>query len=193
MLPTCVDQRAYLLDRIMDDLAQVNRSRFQLDQAPVNTRNVKQMIDQSGHVPDLPADDVAGLPQLVATELALSEQVGRDAYWRQRIAQLMGQHRQKLIFSLASFLKVFSGKLLLVDIGAGTYPASDCSGLAAHRQRPAQRPAVLARPVTQPVLDLIGLASVQAVAPDLPGLVLVFGVEHAVPIVAVGRALAAPR
>src|SRR5205823_1798755 len=48
-------------------------------------------------------------------------------------------------------------------------------------------PAIFARAVPQPILDVIGSARSQAVAPQFPGPLLVVGVKHSVPGLTVGR------
>ena len=115
------------------------------------------------------------------------QQVRGGADRRQRIAQLVREHRQKVVLAAVVGQQLFLRPLLFVDVRAGAHPPHDLALLVAHGQRPSQHPAVLAGPVPQPVLDLVGLAGGQAVPPHLPGARLVFRVEHAVPGFAIGR------
>ena len=83
---------------------------------------------------------------------------------------------------------VFLGDHLgLMDIGAGSDPADDLALGIAQRERAAQGPAIFAAMVAQPVVHLIGFAGGQRMPPDAPRMVLVVGMEHTIPALAIGR------
>ena len=116
------------------------------------------------------------------------QQLRRAADGREGIAQLVRKHRQEFVLAYAQAAQLVLGTLLVVDIGAGAHPARDAAKVVAHRQCPAQHPAIHAAVVAQAVLDFIYLAAGQAVVPGIPGARAVVGMEHIIPAGAVGRA-----
>ena len=80
------------------------------------------------------------------------------------------------------------GALEVVDIRAGAVPAGDRAFVVADRLRPHQNPAEAAAVMAQAVLDAIGRAGAQALAPGGPGMLAVLGMEQVVPVRAVDRA-----
>ena len=102
-------------------------------------------------------------------------------------------HRENILDTVAELAAEHLGLLGLalgfVNIGAGTDPADVCAVGVLERQRATDRPAVGAAGVAQAIFDLIGLAGSEAMAPALPRALLIVGVEHTVPFLAVGRAV----
>eukprot|EP01035_Chromulina_nebulosa_P005643 gene5643-7659_t len=87
---------------------------------------------------------------------------------------------------LADHLALLERELLLMDVGAGSEPACDRAVAVADRQCPAQHPAIGPVGVAQAIFDLIGFAGRQRMTPHRPGALLVLGVEHAAPPLAIG-------
>ena len=85
-------------------------------------------------------------------------------------------------------LALFHHQFLFVNVGAGADPAGDLAVGIADRQGTAQRPAIFAAMMAQAIFDLIGFAGDEAGAPTAPGALLIVGMEHAAPPIAIGRA-----
>src|SRR4051794_36917906 len=93
--------------------------------------------------------------------------------------------RERSSTSRAS-IEHLSGLDDVLDVRAGSVPAHDPTFVVPHALRAADHPAVRAGAVPQPILDVVGLARLQAAPPKCPGALLIVGVEHAVPRLAVG-------
>ena len=79
------------------------------------------------------------------------------------------------------------GALQILDIGAGAEPARDLPGFIPDRRGPTEGPAIDAIGAPQPVFDLVQVSGFERMPPGGPGALLILGVEHAVPALAVGR------
>src|SRR5690606_2934787 len=73
-----------------------------------------------------------------------------------------------------------------MDIGAGPYPAQNRPSLVADRQRAAQRPAIFPAMMSKAIFVLVRLAGFEGAAPQGPDALLVVGVDHTRPAVALG-------
>ncbi len=104
-VPTCIDGRPRRLDRPGDDRPDQHRLALQRDDAAGDPRHVEQVVDQVDQVLDLTLDDVAGRRPLRFGQLLQAQQLHGGADRRQRIAQLVGQHRQELVLALGRFLE----------------------------------------------------------------------------------------
>ena len=89
----------------------------QHDLAARDARHVEQVVDQPDHVLELPLDDAARPDDLRILRLALHEHVRGIAQRRQRIAQLVRQHRQELVALDHRLLEHVLGARALADLG----------------------------------------------------------------------------
>ena len=105
-----------------------------LHQSPGDARQIQQVIDQAGHVVDLPHDDGARLAHAGFTQACRREHLRCSADGRQWVAQLVRQHGQKLVLALAFAFEEFLAHLLVMDVGARAHPADDLMGLVPNRQ-----------------------------------------------------------
>lgn len=71
--------------------------------------------------------------------------------------------------------------------GAGAHRARDIRCSVLHRQSPAERPAMFARMVLEPILDFIDSSVLQTMAPERLGTVTVVQMEHIIPLFSIGR------
>ena len=90
-----LNQRRDGLDRFRDGIAQRDPLDVQLHLAARHARDVEQIVDEPRQVDELPLDDL-----LLARELRAAahlDEVQRSDDRRQRIAQLVAEHREKLV------------------------------------------------------------------------------------------------
>ncbi len=73
----------------------------------------------------------------------------------------------------------FAGFDDVLDVGTGVVPADDSAGVVLRGMRAAEHPSILTGAMTQPILDVVGLAGRQRVAPHRPGALLIVGMEMA--------------
>nr|GEU28230.1 hypothetical protein [Tanacetum cinerariifolium] len=102
-------QRRHLLDGVVDEVAHVQALGMQLHQAARDARDIEQIVHQRGHVHHLAADDLAGLADAGVVQPGHLQQVGGGADRRQRVAQLVRQHRQELVLALVRVGQLFLG------------------------------------------------------------------------------------
>jgi hypothetical protein len=95
-----LDVRARLFHRRDRDLVQVKDLVFQFHQSARHARDVEQVVHQFRHVAHLARDDVAGLQTQAFAHFRQPQQLGGAGDRRQRIAQLVRQHRQELVLHL---------------------------------------------------------------------------------------------
>ena len=90
-----LEQRAGHLDRFRDHLGHLDDLGLQLDAAAGDAGDVEQVVHQAREVVDLPLDDRAfALRSRLAAQL---HQLQRRQDRRQRIAQLVSEHREELV------------------------------------------------------------------------------------------------
>ncbi len=111
-----VDRRAHLLDRFFDDGARRHARLAQRDQATRHARDVEQIVHQPRHVAHLAADDGAALVHPARIDVAEPEQLGRGADRRERIAQLVREHRQEFILAAVGLHQLFFNQLAVGDV-----------------------------------------------------------------------------
>jgi hypothetical protein len=99
MVGTLLEQRAGHLDRLAQHLRQGGAFDAQHDLAARDARDVEQVVHQAHQVLDLALDDLALARMGVLAAHAHQLQRGDDR--RQRVAQLVAQHRQELVLGLA--------------------------------------------------------------------------------------------
>ena len=80
-------------------------ARLHLDLAQRDARNVEQIVDQPRELRRLTSDDISGLDDRLVRRLAHLYDLGRERDRGQRIAQLVGQHRQELVLAPIDVLK----------------------------------------------------------------------------------------
>ena len=101
MLPL-LEQRAGALDRRRDDVADFDRVPAKVDLAAGNPRDVEQIVDQPHQVAHLPVDD---RPFALGAGIAAQRhQLQRRQDGRERIPQLVAEHRQELVLGAAGRL-----------------------------------------------------------------------------------------
>ena len=112
-----LDQRPRRLDRARHDRVDLDRLEAQADLAPRDARDVQQVVDQARELVDLPVDDVARpLQPLRRRRRFARRRLGRVADRRQRVAQLVRQHRQELVLA-ASLDQQLVASLLFGQVG----------------------------------------------------------------------------
>ena len=96
---------------VLDDLAELDGLAVQRDLALRDARHVEQIVDEAGEVRDLPLDDLAHPGDARVVRRHLVEHLrGRDDR-RERIAQLVRQHREELVLAPVRFLELLLGRL----------------------------------------------------------------------------------
>ncbi len=88
-------------DRPADHLGQVERLSIQPDLSGDHALDVEQIVDQTCDVADLPRDHVVRAGCRLALGVRHLEHLDGSADRAERIAQLVGQHRQELVFRAA--------------------------------------------------------------------------------------------
>jgi hypothetical protein len=95
-----LDQRHRGLDRARHHVAQLDRMPFDHDLALRDAADVEQVVDEPRQVRDLPLDHAGGPPHAVGRERRRQQQVRGVADRRERIAQLVREHREELVHAL---------------------------------------------------------------------------------------------
>jgi hypothetical protein len=94
-----LQRRAHRLDRLLHRLAHAHRLAPQRHQPAVDARQVEQVVDEAGHVPDLPLDHALRLARLVSARRRHLQHRARVAHRRERVAQLVRQRREELVLA----------------------------------------------------------------------------------------------
>ena len=140
-------QRAARFDRLFDDCAEGDGLSLQRDLAGGQARHFEQIIEEPGHVIDLAIDDLDGPMQDRFCHLDPAQNRDGIADRYQRIAQLMGQHRDELFLPPMGLRRCLGQRLradgreyeLLVRIAHSGNAASDVVRLDRFRLNPQQR------------------------------------------------------
>ncbi len=104
-MPRRVGQRAARLDRALDRSIDLDRLLAQRDLAAADPADVEQVVDQPRQLGQLPVDDAARpFVRGIAVRLD-AHQVERIADRRQRIAQLVPEHREKFVHLALALLQ----------------------------------------------------------------------------------------
>ena len=117
-----LEQRAGHLDRLRDHLGELDELGLQLDLAARDARDVEQVVDQPRQVVDLALDD--GALALRARLAAQPHQLQRRQDRRQRVAQLVAEHRQELVLRAVGALGGLAQAVHLLRAPAA--PAPGC-------------------------------------------------------------------
>ena len=98
---------AQRIDRVAHDLREIDRPALQHDLAHHDARRVEQVVRQLAEMPHLPANDRLGvlLHVLALSLLRVLQQLRRRRDRRERIAQLVAEHREKLVLGLVGQLR----------------------------------------------------------------------------------------
>src|SRR5262245_7571579 len=96
------DQRPAGFDRSGDDLGQVYRRFLQADFALADARNFHKVVHQPDHLLDLSIHQLVGLRNHRRIVAAQCENLNGVAEGGERVAQLVGQRRQEVIFAAVS-------------------------------------------------------------------------------------------
>ena len=100
-----INLRAHRVNRTLNHRAEPDRLKAQFDLALRDARDIEQVIDQSGHMADLPIEHLHRAPLRRFGLKGSGEQARGIAHRRQRVTQLMGQHRQELILAAVGLAK----------------------------------------------------------------------------------------
>ena len=103
------DQRTRHVDRAIDGVAQLESPPVQLDLAAREARHIEEIVDQPGHVRDLTLEDLAFAGE--GLRVADFHQLQGGERGRERIAQLVTEHREELILGLVGFLRFGPGRI----------------------------------------------------------------------------------
>ena len=115
-----IDQGPAGFHRSINDGPGVEGLYLKLDLAASDARDIEEIVDQSDEMVDLPGDDIAGPEHAFLLEIEHLEQLGGGADGCQRVAQLVGEHRQELVLAPVVFLDVtVEPGILDGDGGAG--------------------------------------------------------------------------
>ena len=106
IVPPFEDERAHVVEHVFGELAGFHAFPFQFDLARRNARHVEEVVDESNQVLELSAHHAVKLVDLRFVGTACVEQVQRVAQRGQRIAQLVRQHREEIIFSSVRFARM---------------------------------------------------------------------------------------
>ena len=112
-----LQERADGLDGTADDRREVERLLPEADLPPGDAGDVQQVVDQPGEVLHLPLDDLLR-PFEVLLRLQLAEELGGVVDGRQRVPQLVGEHRQELVLAAVGLQPLGLDELLLGDVPA---------------------------------------------------------------------------
>ena len=112
MMHPLLDDGTRHLDCLDHHLDEFHRFELELDLAARDARHVEQIVDQAHQVMDLALDDLALAPKRIAA--AHLHQVERSQNRRERIAQLMPQHREEFIFGAIGAAQCLGGPALFL-------------------------------------------------------------------------------
>ncbi len=108
-----VDQRPARLERGVDHRCEIDRLLTQLDLAQRDSGHFHQVVDQPRHVADLPIHHLQDTRPALA-ELRQPQHADRVADRRERIAQLMREHREERVLAPVGFLALLQVRAHLV-------------------------------------------------------------------------------
>ena len=94
-----LDHRLAHLDRVADDLYQIDALQAQLHPVVGDAPDVEQIVHEPGHQPDLPINHLRDAVDDRIPLTAAFHQRDGVADRRQRIAEFVGQHRQELVLA----------------------------------------------------------------------------------------------
>ena len=105
------------LDCFANGILHAHRLQPQLHETVCDARDVGQVIEQSGHVIDLPSHHRHGERPGFTSMLGFLQRVRRGRESRQRIAQLVHEDRQELVLALARAPRHLVGALVVRNDG----------------------------------------------------------------------------
>jgi hypothetical protein len=100
-----LDRGAARLDRRGDHVRELDASAAQLETPVRDARDIEQVLEQARHVADLPLDDLRAPAQLAVLQVARQEHLHAAPDRRERVAQLVRQHRQELVLAPVGLLQ----------------------------------------------------------------------------------------
>jgi hypothetical protein len=110
------EKRPQRLDRGARRIAKIEQRIAQDDAAVRDPRHVEEIVEQPGHVLRLTVDDLCRLATASVERRLQFEHARRAQDRRQRIAQLVRQHRQEVLAPLRRFLQVSFGLAPFRDV-----------------------------------------------------------------------------
>ena len=117
-------------------LGQVDAPRLERDLSSLDAGEVQQVVHQPRQLPALPLDDLSRAPGLLAARRRQSEQVRGVDDGGQRVAELVGEHRQELGLPAVRVTERLRRAVLLGDVEEGghrprhlplTFPQRGCA------------------------------------------------------------------
>jgi hypothetical protein len=106
-VPPGLDQGPCRFGAARHDFTRAQHLPAQLDLSRRQPPDIEQVVDQTGHLGELPVDDVATVAQGGTLERLQLHDRDRVANRRQRVAQLVREHRQELAHTAARTLQLF--------------------------------------------------------------------------------------
>lgn len=86
-------------DRLMEHFGELDRFHSKLDAAARDSRHVEQVVDEAGQMRQLATHDGQLVVERLAALASDTDELKRGHDRRKRIAQLVGEHRQKLVLA----------------------------------------------------------------------------------------------
>ena len=126
------------LDRRLDDLGARHVLSTQLQGPARDPGDIQEVVDQPGHLRDLPFDDVDRTLEIGVGRTAQLEIAGRVADGGQRIAQLVPEDRDELVLAAVALRALLLRSLAVGDVASNLRRSDDPAGLVLHgrdRQR----------------------------------------------------------
>ena len=102
--PGFLRNQARCIDDVSQQLEQIEGPAPQWDGVGLDARDIEQIINQAGHVIDLPLDHFQSIPANQQFGIA-QQQCNQIAGGCKRAAQLMSQHRDELVLATVGFLQ----------------------------------------------------------------------------------------
>ncbi len=112
-----IDGRLHGLDAFGDHGVEIHLLAAQCDLAVADACHVEQLVDQARHLAELPDHDVRSPGGLRVRRRGPAYHFHRRAYRRQRVAQLVREHRQELVLASGLFLQLGFDSAPLDDLG----------------------------------------------------------------------------
>ena len=95
-----LDDVAARFQRVRDSRGEIDRLFTKLDLSAGDPRDIEQIFEQPRQVPHLAIDNLPGLLHMGIAGFAHADDLRRDSDRREGVAQLVSQHRQKLVLRL---------------------------------------------------------------------------------------------
>jgi hypothetical protein len=115
---------------------------FERQFAARQTRHVQQIVDETDDMGQLTSDNLARCGLSCAAGLSDLQNMDGVLDRRQRVPQLVREHRQEFVLPPAFFEQLTLGHLPIVNVDVGPHTLQDATIVARDRHTAAQEPAV---------------------------------------------------